>query len=51
MRVYVVTGLNLGWDCVVGVYSCDEVSLEQLQNEWPVEDFIIIRREVETQIM
>ena len=39
MRVYVVTGLELGWDCVVGVFS--NVSKTELEIEYPEEDYVI----------
>ena len=26
MKVYVVTGVELGWDCVVGVFTDEEVA-------------------------
>lgn len=35
--VYVVTGLNLGWDCIVGVFDPEVTSYEDLQNEFPEE--------------
>ena len=31
--VYVVTGLELGWDCVVGVYDAKLVSVSALKDE------------------
>jgi hypothetical protein len=32
--VYVVTGLELGWDCVVAVYDADEVDIKDLCEEY-----------------
>lgn len=29
MKVYVVTGVELGWDCVVGVYTSEEVARKE----------------------
>ena len=49
--VYVVTGLDLGWDCVVGVYCVDKVSLSDLQEEWPVDAYVITKRDIETKIL
>ena len=34
MRITVVTSVELGWDCVVAVYS-GEVSQEWLEKEYP----------------
>ena len=41
MRVYVVTGVELGWDCVVGVYTDEEVA----RKEYPDEDYYVIHEE------
>ena len=40
-KVYVVTRTDLGWDCVVGVYTT-AVSLEALQKEFPEDDSYVI---------
>lgn len=45
MKVYVVTGLELGWDCVVGVFA--DVSVEKLQEAFPEGSYVITEREVE----
>jgi hypothetical protein len=35
MRVYVVTNVEMGWDCVVGVYTVENLEeYEQLQREY-----------------
>lgn len=39
--VYVVTRTDLGWDCVVAVYTT-AVSLEALQKEFPEDDSYVI---------
>lgn len=41
MKVYVVTGIELGWDCVVGVYIDEEVA----RKEYPDEDYYVIHEE------
>ena len=41
MKVYVVTGIELGWDCVVGVYIDEEVA----RKEYPDEDSYVIHEE------
>lgn len=39
MKVYVVTGINLGWDCVVGVYTVqNEEEYAQLQRAYGCHD-------------
>jgi hypothetical protein len=47
MKVYVVTGVELGWDCVVAVYSCESIPLAELELEYPQGDFVITERVVE----
>lgn len=34
-KVYVVTNAEHGWDCVIGVFSTDEITLEQLERRFP----------------
>ena len=41
MKVYVVTGTELGWDCVVGVFTDEEVA----RKEYPDEDYYVIHEE------
>jgi hypothetical protein len=45
MKVYVVTGLNAGWDCVVGVYT--NVPITELELEFPYGDYVITEMTVE----
>lgn len=42
MKVYVVTGTELGWDCVVGVYTDEKVA----RKEYPDEDYYVIHEEI-----
>lgn len=51
MNVYVVTGLELGWDCVVAVYDADKVSLAAVQDDWPFDHYVITKRDVEVKIL
>lgn len=38
MKVYVVTGLDLGWDCIVGVFTIEnDEEYEQLCKAYPHE--------------
>jgi hypothetical protein len=39
--VYVVTNPELGWDCVVGVYDCDAITLSKLQRCFPEDQYVI----------
>ncbi len=49
MRVYVVTGLDLGWDCVCAVYTgVDEATIRK---EWPEDRFVITEMGVETEVV
>lgn len=34
-KVYVVTNPELGWDCVVGVFNSDSVSMSTLKETFP----------------
>jgi hypothetical protein len=34
-QVYVVTSVELGWDCIVGIFDADEFSREDLQEKFP----------------
>ena len=46
-NVYVVTGLELGWDCVVGVFATSSVNYDDLRNQFPKGQYVITTREVE----
>jgi hypothetical protein len=46
--VIVVTGLELGWDNVVGVFS--GVSLEELQTKFSEERYVHTYMEIETSL-
>ena len=38
MKVYVVTGLDLGWDCIVGVFTIEsDEQYEELEKAFPRE--------------
>lgn len=45
MKVYVVTCPDLGWDCVVGVYT--DVSIEELKAEYEEDCYVITEKTVE----
>lgn len=34
MIIYVVTGVDLGWDCVCGAYTSKETAIKQFQGAW-----------------
>lgn len=40
-EVYVVTMPELGWDCVVGVFDADSVSLKSLEEVFPEGEYVI----------
>jgi len=50
MIVFVVTGLELGWDCVVAVYDAGSVSKENLLKQYPQGEYVISETAVETEI-
>jgi len=35
MRVWIVTNTDLGWDCIIGVFSADDFSREELEERFP----------------
>ena len=46
--VYVVTSLELGWDCVVGVFK--DVDTDKLQKIFPSPPYVISEMTVETNL-
>lgn len=42
-QVYVVTCPQLGWDCVIGVYSFYSVKLAELEKQYPYSDGYVIQ--------
>lgn len=45
MKVYVVTGSDLGWDCIVGVYPSD-TDYDALEKQFPQPEFYIFEQTV-----
>lgn len=50
MNVFVVTGLDLGWDCVVSVFDAAHISNEELLKEFPESGYVIHSLLVETDL-
>jgi hypothetical protein len=46
MQVFIVTGLDLGWDCIVGVYPGD-TNYEELEKQFPEDSYVIFERFIE----
>lgn len=46
-KVFVVTGLDLGWDRVVGVFDFEEVELWDLQKRFPEDRYVISQVSIE----
>ena len=47
--VYIVTNVEFGWDCIVGVFDSDTVSYEELEQKFDTDNgYIIFDRHVET---
>lgn len=40
-EVYVVTCPENGWDCIVGVFKCDDVSKEHLEKVFPNSEYVV----------
>lgn len=34
MEVYIVTNVELGWDCIVGVFGSNTITLQELKNRF-----------------
>lgn len=47
--VYVVTGLDLGWDCVVAVYT-DNVTMADLLKLYPEGEYVISNVTIESKV-
>jgi hypothetical protein len=49
-KVFVVTGLDLGWDCIVGVFDAEKISVEELRVQFPEGRgmYMIFEQQVET---
>lgn len=47
-RVYVVTGYELGWDCVAGVFDASVVDYDDLLKVYPESDFYINEKTIRT---
>lgn len=41
-EVYVVTNTELGWDCIVGVFKCDDVPKESLEKLFPSNECYVV---------
>lgn len=49
-KVWVVTGLELGWDCVVAVFDTDSMSIDEVLREFPEDSYVVHERTVETSL-
>lgn len=47
-KVWVVTGFELGWDCVVAIFDSTQVTKEQLEERFDSEQYYIQRKTIET---
>ena len=51
IKVYIVTNVEFGWDCIVGVFSTDHVTYEELETRYPNEQgYVLFERTVENEI-
>lgn len=49
MKVYVVVGLELGWDNIVGVFNCNDIAKDELEERFPKKyKYHIFQQTVET---
>lgn len=45
-QVFVVCGVDLGWDCVVGVFK--DVKYADLRKQFPSDSYVISTQQLET---
>lgn len=50
-EVFVVTNTELGWDCVVGVFRCSEVTREQLKEVFKGNTYIIQKYTIQNSLI
>lgn len=50
MKVYVVTNPDLGWNCLVGVFDYSSFTKEELESQFPMDEYIIRETEIYTDI-
>lgn len=46
-KVWVVTGFDLGWDCVVGIFDPDKVTEEEIVKRFPEKHYYLQMKEIE----
>lgn len=46
MNLYIVTGLHLGWDCVVAVFPQYQYTKEQLKEVFSEDDGFVIHEQI-----
>jgi hypothetical protein len=50
-KVHIVTSTEMGWDCIIGVFDSEEVSLEELLFQFPrSSQYFIFTKEVEANL-
>jgi hypothetical protein len=48
--VFVVTNPELGWDCVVGVFDSNTMLLQEVEETFPSNQYVIHEHNVETNL-
>lgn len=48
--IWVVTGLELGWDCLVGVYDASVISEEELVAHFGEDSYVIHHKKIKGEI-
>jgi hypothetical protein len=46
-KVWVVTGFELGWDCVVGIFDAKKVTCEQIEERFPESRYYVQKKDIE----
>lgn len=47
--VWVVTSVEMGWDCVCGVYDANTVTQDDLKEIWTSDSYVFHHKKLETE--
>jgi hypothetical protein len=50
-KVHIVTSTEMGWDCIIGVFDYEEVSLEELFIQFPSSSqYVVFTKDVQSDL-
>lgn len=50
MKVFYVTGFELGWDCMIGIFDASKVTEAELKKAYPEDQYYIDEKTVQTKV-